>query len=74
MTLRECPEGSRAKIVALKGSGPIKRRLLEMGFVPGRILRVIRNAPLRDPMEVEVMGYHLAVRKDDAFHILVVLE
>ncbi len=74
MTLRECPEGSRARIVSLEASGALKRRLLEMGFVPGRSLRVVRNAPLRDPMEVEVMGYHLAVRKDDAFHILVVLE
>ncbi len=74
MTLRECPEGSRARIVSLEASGALKRRLLEMGFVPGRSLRVVRNAPLRDPMEVEVMGYHLAVRKDDAFHILVALE
>ncbi len=74
MTLRECPEGSRAKIVSLEASGALKRRLLEMGFVPGRSLRVVRNAPLRDPMEVEVMGYHLAVRKDEASHILIVLE
>ncbi len=68
-TLRECKERSTVKILSVKADGALKRRLLEMGFLPGRNVKVVRNAPLRDPMEVEVLGYHLTIRKDEAAHI-----
>ncbi len=71
LALRDCPEGSRVAVAEIDVNGPLKQRLLEMGFLPGRKVRVIRNAPLRDPMEVEIMGYQLAIRKDDARFILV---
>ncbi len=40
-----------------------------MGLLPECHLRVVRNAPLRDPMEIEIMGYHLAIRKDEAAYV-----
>lgn len=70
-SLKDCPEESKARIVSLKAQGPLKRRLLEMGFLPGRKIRVVRNAPLFDPMEIEILGYFLAVRKDEAAYIMV---
>ena len=69
MSLRELPVGFQGRIKVLKGPSVLKRRLLEMGFVPGRTFKVVRNAPLKDPMEVEIMGYHLAIRKDEAAYV-----
>ena len=67
--LCECPEKSIVRISHVRADGVLKRRLLEMGFLPGRNVKVIRNAPLRDPMEVEILGYHLTIRKDEAVYI-----
>lgn len=47
-------------------AGPLRLRLHEMGFVPGVRVRVVRRAPLRDPLQVEVCGYHLSLRVSDA--------
>jgi ferrous iron transport protein A len=65
--------GARARVVAVKGSGPVARRLMEMGVVPGAPVRVIKTAPLGDPIEVRVRGYHLALRRTEAQTILVVM-
>ena len=48
-----------------------RRRLLEMGFVPGTPLRVVRLAPLGDPMQIELHGYHISLRRSEARAILV---
>ena len=48
-----------------------RRRLLEMGFVPGTPLRVVRLAPLGDPMQIELHGYHISLRRSEARTILV---
>ena len=69
--LRDCPEKTQVVIVSVVASGQLRQRLLEMGLLPGQRLKVIRNAPLRDPMELEVMGYLLSLRKDEAAYILV---
>jgi Fe2+ transport system protein FeoA len=69
--LKECPERSQVEIVSVVATGQLKRRLLEMGLLPGQRIKVVRNAPLRDPMELEVMGYLLSLRKDEAAYILV---
>ncbi len=71
MRLRECREGVTAEVLRLEGEKALRRRLMEMGFLPGRRLKVIRNAPLRDPMEIEIMGYLLAIRKEEAGYVLV---
>ncbi|HWS98953.1 MAG TPA: ferrous iron transport protein A [Pyrinomonadaceae bacterium] len=64
--------GTRARVIAVKGSGAVARRLMEMGVVPGAPVRVIKAAPLGDPIEVRVRGYHLALRRAEAQSILVV--
>ncbi|MDQ3134799.1 MAG: ferrous iron transport protein A [Acidobacteriota bacterium] len=71
-TLNRLPHGVAARVVAVDGEGPIARRLLEMGGVPGAPISVIKAAPLGDPIEVRVRGYHLALRRTEAQTIKVV--
>lgn len=66
MNLTNLPIGTKAKVVAVNGNNAITKRLMEMGVVPGVSLRVIKSAPFGDPLEVRVLGYHLAVRKTEA--------
>ncbi len=66
MTLREVKVGQTAKVVKLSGAGPVKRRIMDMGITKGQVIKVIRVAPLGDPMEITVRGYELSVRKADA--------
>ena len=65
------PIGTTARVTGVSGSGAIARRLLEMGVVPGAPVRVIKAAPLGDPIEIRVRGYHLALRRTEARTILV---
>ena len=65
-TLDRCPVGSSARVHAIVGEGPIRRRLLEMGLCPGVTIEVIRRAPLGDPIEVRVRGYLLSIRGEQA--------
>ncbi len=71
MLLRDCPVGFQARIKMLKGPSALKKRLLALGFVPGRTVRVIRNAPLKDPLEVEILGGFVAIRKDEAAYVII---
>ena len=66
MTLREVQIGQRAKVVKLHGTGPVKRRIMDMGITKGQVIEEIRVAPLGDPMEITVRNYELSVRKADA--------
>ncbi len=66
MTLREVKVGQTAKVVKLHGTGPVKRRIMDMGITKGQLVRVIKVAPLGDPMEITVRNYELSVRKADA--------
>ena len=66
MTLREVKVGQTAKVVKLTGTGPVKRRIMDMGITKGQTIQVIRVAPLGDPMEITVRNYELSVRKADA--------
>ncbi len=65
-TLYDLIEGEEAVILKIKGRGQFRHRLLEMGFVPGKTVRVIKKAPLRDPVEYFVMGYHVSLRNSEA--------
>lgn len=65
-TLKDLKEGDRAVIVSIAGHGAFKRRLLEMGFVPGTEIFVKKYAPLRDPIEFVVKGYHVSLRCEEA--------
>jgi ferrous iron transport protein A len=64
--------GATARVLAVRGEGAIARRLMEMGVVPGVPVRVIKSAPLGDPLEVRVRNYHLALRRNEAQTISVV--
>jgi Fe2+ transport system protein FeoA len=66
MTLRELPVGRDARVIAVNGEGPITRRLLEMGVIPGVAVQVVKRAPFGDPLEIKVRGYSLAMRKSEA--------
>ena len=66
MTLDDIKPGSACIIKKLIASGKLGQRLVDMGVYPGLSLRVIRNAPLGDPMEVELDGYYLTLRHEEA--------
>ena len=65
--------GAQARVLAVRGEGAVSRRLMEMGVVPGAPVRVIKSAPLGDPLEVRVRNYHLALRRNEAQTITVVM-
>lgn len=65
-TLDRLNPGASAVVQRVEGQGPIRRRLLEMGVTPGSRLRLVRFAPLGDPMEIVVRGYHLSLRRNEA--------
>jgi Fe2+ transport system protein FeoA len=63
--------GCRGVVKIVAAENGARRRLLEMGFVPGTPLRVVRLAPLGDPMQIELHGYHISLRRSEARTILV---
>ncbi len=65
-TLRDVKVGESAVIVKLHGEGALKRRIMDMGLTKGTEVFVRKMAPLGDPMELNVRGYELSVRKGDA--------
>jgi ferrous iron transport protein B len=74
MTLDQLKPGQCATVHAVSGSGTaIYQRLLEMGVFEGAELKVVRFAPLGDPMEIQVQGYNLSLRKAEAHLIEVQL-
>jgi Fe2+ transport system protein FeoA len=58
----------------IQGKGEVHQRLLDMGVVPGAPVEMERVAPLGDPVEVTIKGYHLSLRKEEAANILVAAE
>ena len=65
-TLRDVQVGSTVKVVRLHGEGAVKRRIMDMGITRGTEVYVRKLAPLGDPVEVNVRGYELSIRKADA--------
>ena len=65
-TLREVKVGETVKVAKLAGSGPVKRRIMDMGITKGSQVYVRKVAPLGDPVEITIRGYELSLRKDDA--------
>ncbi len=63
--------GDQGEVVEVKAQGQVRQRLLEMGFVRGVLLKVEKLAPLGDPMELVIKGYHLSLRRDESACILV---
>lgn len=71
MTLRDLRPGDQGKVVSLGEKGPLRRRIMEMGVTPGTSIKVVKVAPLGDPIEVNLRGYELSLRKDQAMRIVV---
>ena len=69
--LTELRTGDRGIIERVNGEGRFRHRLIEMGFVPGTEILVEKFAPLRDPIEYIVKGYHVSLRREEADKILV---
>ena len=65
-TLRQAKVGDTLKIVKIHGEGAVKRRIMDMGITKGVEVHVRKVAPLGDPVEVNVRGYELSIRKADA--------
>ena len=65
-TLRDAKIGETVKVVKLHGEGAVKRRIMDMGITKGVDVYVRKVAPLGDPVEVNVRGYELSLRKADA--------
>ncbi|MCG8431440.1 MAG: ferrous iron transport protein A [Candidatus Omnitrophica bacterium] len=65
-TLRELGPGASGRIVRVSANAALKKRLLDMGVVPGVTVEVVKVAPLGDPVDIKVKGYHLSLRRDEA--------
>lgn len=74
MRLSELKTGERALIVKVNGHGSFRKRIIEMGFVKGSKVKVIMNAPLKDPIEYEIIGYKVSLRREEASKIEVISE
>ena len=66
MTLKEIKVGNTVKVKKIHGEGPVKRRIMDMGITKGVEIFVRKVAPLGDPVEINVRGYELSLRKADA--------
>ena len=65
-TLEQLKEGEKGIITKVKGRGAFRKRIIEMGFVVGQPVIVVKNAPLRDPIEYNIMGYEVSLRRSEA--------
>ncbi len=74
MLLSELKTGSSGVIAKVNGHGGFRKRLIEMGFISGKKVKAVLNAPLRDPIEYEILGYKLSLRREEATMIEVISE
>lgn len=66
MTLAEVAVGTSAQVSKVTGSGPVRRRIMDMGITKGVQVHVAKVAPLGDPIQMTVRGYDLSLRREDA--------
>lgn len=69
--LNELRPFSRGRVKSVEGAPELKKKLLEMGIIPGSPLEVLRVAPFGDPVEVKIKGYNLSLRKNEAKQVSV---
>lgn len=70
-TLNDLQPGEKARILKVLAKGTVRRKLMDMGMVPGSEIEVVRTAPLGDPIEFRIKGYSLSMRKQEAVNIVV---
>ena len=66
--------GQKGRVVYINGDSPVTRRLTELGLVPGRTVTYLRNAPMRDPLEIQIGSSFLSLRHAEASLVAVELE
>jgi len=66
MTLKEIKEGQSVRVCTVGGSGALRQHFLDMGIIPGTVIKVVKFAPMGDPVEITLHGYELTLRLDDA--------
>ena len=71
MTLKELKIGQSALIKAVGGTGALRQHFLDMGVIPGAEVTVVKFAPMGDPMELQIHGYELSLRLDEAEKIII---
>ena len=74
MKLSELKTGERGVVVRVSGHGSFRKRILELGFIKGNVVNVILNAPMKDPIEYEIIGYKISLRREEADMIEVISE
>ena len=74
MKLSELTDNQEGIIIKVQGHGAFRKRITEMGFIKGKKVRVVKNAPLKDPVEYEIMGYEVSLRRGEAALIEVITE
>ena len=74
MRLSELKTGEKGVVVKVLGHGGFRKRIVEMGFIKGKCVEVLLNAPLRDPIKYKVMGYEISLRRQEAEMIEVISE
>lgn len=70
-SLVDLAPGQTARILRIRGNSPFRKRLLEMGFISGVEVEKLKLAPLADPAEYRIKGYHVSLRKEEARDILI---
>lgn len=71
MTLKDLKPGQEGIITSIGEKGPLRRRIMDMGVTPGAKIRVVKVAPLGDPIEVNIRGYELSLRQEEAKQIII---
>ncbi len=70
-TLKDLPPGNTGRVLRITGEGEFRRRLMELGLIKGTLITVKKLAPLGDPIEIEVKGSSLSLRRKEAAHIVI---
>jgi Fe2+ transport system protein FeoA len=73
ISLNELADGAEGEIVRIRGNSPIKKRLLEMGLIKGETIKKVKVAPLADPAEYIVKGYHVSLRSTEAQDVILLV-
>lgn len=73
-TVSEMKTGEKGVVVKVGSSGALRRRIIDMGITPGAVIILRKTAPMGDPLELNVRGYELSIRKSEASQITVEVE
>lgn len=66
MTINDLKIGQQGIIKTVGGDGPLRLRFLDMGLIPGTVVKLQKVAPMGDPIQIQIRGYELTIRRDDA--------